>query len=38
MTLYDITMYTIIFLFFLIGFLHVFASLFFKKIVLNTQK
>lgn len=31
MTLYDITMYTIIFLFFLIGFLHVFASLFFKK-------
>ncbi len=31
MSLYDITMYTIIFLFFLIGFLHVFASLFFKK-------
>ncbi|AWQ18298.1 hypothetical protein C1N63_05325 [Pantoea ananatis] len=31
MTLYDITMYTIIFLSFLIGFLHVFASLLFKK-------
>lgn len=31
MTLYDITMYTIIFLFFFIGFLHIFASLFFKK-------
>ncbi|MCW0310929.1 hypothetical protein NB694_000729 [Pantoea ananatis] len=31
MTLYDISMYTIIFLFFFIGFLHIFASLFFKK-------
>lgn len=31
MTLYDITIYMIIFLFFLIGFLHIFASLLFKK-------
>ncbi|MDF7785498.1 hypothetical protein QMZ93_03795 [Pantoea stewartii subsp. indologenes] len=35
MTLYDITMYTIIFLFFLIGFLHIYASFLFKK---NSEK